>query len=208
MDLQALREKVSTRLSTSALTTQHLLGRCRLIDEESRETSAFSDPHYLPFYYHLGANLPGTKNLMEIGFRLGLPSSCFLQGCPGVENYFGFHEESHGPYYSSRLARGNVLDHLNGTFDSFYGYIEDGKFLDNLRSQRWDVIIIDEEISYDKHRAYLDLVWSSLADDGLIVVDYLSQHEASRRAFREFCTTKSREPVLFPTRYGTGIIQR
>ncbi len=186
--------------------THHLLGRSRLIDEGSRETSEFTDPRYLPFYYHLGSVFP-VENLMEIGFRLGLPSACLIQGCKNIKNYFGFREKQE-EYYSQRLARGNIKDYFRGKFESYCGLTTDSKFIDCLKEFKWDVVLIDEETSYDKHRAYLDLVWSSLAWGGLLVVDYLDKHEASRKAFREFCATHSREPVLFPTRYGVGIIQR
>lgn len=206
IDLESLGDVLAERLDRSHLNTQHLLGRCRLIDEGSRDTPAFTDPRYLPFYYHLGEAVPATS-LVEIGFRLGLPSACFLQGCRGVEAFFGFREDQ-GEFYSPRLAVGNVKDHFRGKIATAHGATTDPAFLDNLGGRRWDVVLIDEETEYDKHRTYLDLAWAALASGGLLVVDYLNRHEPSRRAFREFCATHGRPPAVLPTRYGVGIIQR
>ena len=207
IDLDKLKSNLLDKISNSVISSQILLGKCRLSTESSRNTSAFTDPNYFPFYYHLGSLVP-AENLMEIGFDLGLPSRCFLQGSKTVKSFFGFHESQNDVFYSDRMARGNIKDCFKGEIDSFSGRITDGAFLKSLHKKKWDVVIIDVETGYDKHLTFLDLMWSNLSSNGLLVVDYLEKHESSRKAFDDFCKTRNREATLLPTRYGVGIIQR
>jgi hypothetical protein len=72
----------------------------------------------------------------------------------------------------------------------------------------WDLAIISEESTYDRHIEYLDVLWNRVRLGGLIVIDYQDRHEPSKRALDDFCQIKKRDPVIVNTRYGVGMIQR
>lgn len=145
------------------------------------------------------------QKVIEVGFRLGLFGSCLLQGCKTVEYYFGFQETS-DEFYSPRLGIGNVKDHYKGEIEVYVGSITDEQFFE--KKHWWELAIINEEKNYDKHIAYLDVIWKQMAMDGFIIMDYINRHPASMKAYHDFCKLKNREPITFDTRYGVGIIQR
>ena|SRR5215831_11121055 len=206
MTLSELKSKLDERLA-KPFSARVLLDNMRLINETSRKTSAYTDPLYIPFYYHLGHFIE-PKSILEIGFRLGLFSACFLKSCQTVERVLGFQERS-GEYYSSRLGRANILQNARGiAVQAHVGSVDDEDFLLRLHGNRWDLCFINEETGYDKHMAYLDLVWPQMDLNGLIVMDYIVRHTPAQRAFSDFCKSKNREPATFATRYGVGVIQR
>ena len=126
-----------------------------------------------------------------------------------METFMGVQERlGEGVYYSPRLAKGNIKDYFKGQVQSYFGPVTDIGFMDKLRSTRWDIALVNEEIDYDRHMTYLDMLWSCLSGGGLIVMDFVEKHPPAKRAFSDFCTVHNREPMYFPTRYGVGIIQR
>jgi hypothetical protein len=177
-----------------------------VIDEESRKTSAYTDPTYVPFYYYLGTQIQ-PKTFLEIGFRLGLLSGCFLKGCQSVDTFLGFQEETE-EFYSFRLGRANIRSVFKKDFQFYLGKINDEIFLDEVGKRKWDLIVINEEKDYDTHRLYLDILWEHLPFEGLIVMDYIKSHEPSKKAYEDFCKIQNREPIIFGTRYGTGVIEK
>lgn len=178
----------------------------RMITEDSRKTPAYQDPRYVPFYYWLGTKI-NPKSMIEIGFRLGLFSACFLKSCKSVERFFAFQEQS-SEFYSPKLGVSNVKDNFKGIFDFYLGKTTDDKFCNYIESSSWDLVLINEESSYDKHRDYLDLVWNKLNPDALIIMDYVNKHLPSKEAYFDFCKSKNRQPMLISTRYGVGILQK
>jgi predicted O-methyltransferase YrrM len=206
MDLQELKLKLTDKLTKSVLNSRILLDKMRLIDESSRETAAYTDPTYAPFYYYLGTMVK-PKRVMEMGFRLGLLSSCFLKGCNTVEKFLAFQEQSNS-FYSERLGRANVRDSYKKSMDIHVGLCTDDGFVSKLSANEWDLVIVNEEMTYDKHMTYLDLLWPHMALDGLIVMDYVVRHPPAGQSFRDFCKAKGRVPVELPTRYGVGIVQK
>jgi hypothetical protein len=46
-----------------------------------------------------------------------------------------------------------------------------------------------------------------LQPEGLLVVDYIND-KGTRQVFDKFCRVKNREPVIFNTRYGVGMVNR
>jgi len=206
MQITELKKKLDERLAKQ-FSPRVLLDNLRLIDEASRKTSAYTDPLYLPCYYHLGA-LIQPKNIIDIGFRLGLFSSCFLKSCKTVKHIFGFQEKTE-EYYSCRLGKANVLQIAKKVkIDIHVGTTLDEEFITKLHGNKWELCFINQEAGYDKHMSYLDLVWPQMELDGFIVMDYITRHQPAKRAFFDFCKSKNREPVAFQTRYGLGIIQR
>jgi predicted O-methyltransferase YrrM len=188
------------------LTSRIFLDRMRVIDEDSRKTSAYNDPKYVPFYYWLGTFVQ-PKTLIELGFRLGLFSATFLRACKTVERFLGFQEKT-DQFYSPKLGKANVRDHYKGTMDVYVGMIHDEVFEHKLKETEWDLAIVNEEVGYDKHREYLDALWSKLRLDGLIVMDYVTRHKPAGEAYFDFCKAKNRDPITIDTRYGVGIIRK
>jgi hypothetical protein len=183
------------------------LDRMRLIEEESRRSLAYNNSTYVPFYYWLGTILQ-AKTLLEVGFRLGLLSGNFLKACKSVNYFLALQEVTTGDFYSERIGKSNIKDCYKGNFYVHVGRYNDDLFVTKLKSVEIDLAIINEEVGYDKHRTYYDLIWPQMAENGIIVVDYLHKHNPSLIAFKDFCTSVNREPVWIKTDYGVGMVIR
>jgi hypothetical protein len=206
MQIDELQKNLKKDLRKQLLSARFVMDRFRVIDESSRKTAPYLDVNYAPFYYHLGKYLQ-SKSLVEIGFRLGLFSSCFLLGCKTVERVLGFQQESNETY-NPVFGRKNVRTAYHGKLDIYVGKVLDRGFEKLITGNKWDVGIVNEELSYDIHREYLDLLWENTNLDGYIVADYIKKHEPARKAFEDFCKIHQRPVIVLPTRYGTGIVQR
>lgn len=205
MELEELKCTLEEKLDKN-LPSKVFLDRMRVIDEDSRLTAAYNDPKYVPFYYWLGT-LIQPKSLIEIGFRLGLFSATFLRACKTVERVLVFQEKT-DTFYSPNLGKSNVRDHYKGKFDAHVGLINDADFETKLSQTQWGLAIVNEEVGYDKHREYLDALWSNLHLDGFIVMDYVTRHKPAGEAYFDFCKAKNRNPITITTRYGVGIIRK
>jgi hypothetical protein len=183
------------------------LNRMRVIDEDSRQSFAYNDHTYVPFYYWLGTILK-PKTMIEIGLRLGLLSGNFLKSCKTVNKFVALQEDKSGEYYSSRLAKANIKDNYKGDLYVHVGVIDDEIFSTKLKSMEFDLAIINEETSYDRHRLYFDLLWPQMAGDGLIVVDYVEKHKSSSVAVKDFCVSINLEPIYINTTYGVALIRK
>lgn len=198
-----LKEDFEKQLMCSRI----LLDSFRLSDESSRKTGAYQDPRYLPFYYYLAKHV-NSKSLVEIGFRLGLASGCFFKRCKTVEHFLAFQEKDH-ELYSPRLAHANIRDVYKGEFNTYVGKVLDENFREMLSRRTWDLFFINENVSHDLHKSYLDLAWKHLSHDGLLVVDYVNPSNKSvYDSFTSFCRIQNRTPAFYNTRYGIGIIQK
>ena len=206
MNLKELKANLENDLVKQIITPNVLLGHLRVISESSRKTSAYVDPRYIPFYYYLGKYLQ-PKNMIEMGFGLAFFSTCFMRSCKTVENFLAFQEVGE-EYYSNNLALKNIKTVYRNSLNYYQGSVNDKIFQDCISKNKWDLILFNEEKDYDKHMLYLDVVWSHLNLDGYIVMDYIQSHENAKRAFHNFCKIENREPIILPTRYGVGIIQK
>ncbi len=206
MKLEAIRTYLLEKLK-KRLPSHIFLDRMRLIDEDSRQSLAYNNATYIPVYYWLGTLLqPST--VVEFGFRLGLLSGNFLKSCKTVNCFLALQEVKTGEFYSDRLGKSNIKDHYKGSFYIHVGTCNDDIFVTRLKSLEIDLAIINEEVSYDRHRQYYDLLWPQMAKDGIIVVDYLKKYKPSAVAFKDFCTSVNREPVYVETDYGVGMVIR
>jgi len=205
MELAELKKQLEEKLDKQ-ITSRVFLDRMRVLDEESRKSAAYNDPKYVPFYYWLGTFIQ-PKSLVELGFRLGLFSGNFLRGCKTVERFLGYQEKT-AEYYSPKLGKSNVKDHFKGQLDIYHGSVNDEAFEKLINKDKWGCAIVNEEVGYDRHREFLDVLWSKLDADALIVMDYVNRHKPATEAYMDFCRIKSREPVIIHTRYGVGLIKR
>lgn len=206
MELLEIKQFVETKLKKK-LPSHIFLDNMRVIDEDSRNSFAYNDFTYVPFYYWLGQTLE-CKNLVEIGFRLGFLSGNFLKSCKTVEKFLAVQEVRKDEYYSLRLGHANVRDNYRRKLHVHVGSINDDAFQARLQSVEFDLAIINEEASYDKHRAYFDMLWQQMAPGGVIVAEYLKKHKPARIAYKDFCTSINKEPVVVSTTYGLGLIRK
>lgn len=206
MKLEDFKEPLNEDLKKQLVGSKVLLQSFRLIDEASRKTAAYADPRFAPFYYHLGKYIEPTKVLC-VGFRLGLLPGCFLKSCESVENILAV-ERVKKEYYSPRLGTKNIRQRFKGDFRFLMSEFHDPSNQYPFDSDKWDLVIVDEEFDYDVGRIVFDKIWDNLADDGIIVVEYLEGTNPNGDAFRDFAKIHNREPVEFKTRYRTGIVEK
>jgi predicted O-methyltransferase YrrM len=203
-DLQELKSKIEKKLDKQ-YPSGIFLDRLRVIDEESRKTNSYTDPRYIPFYYWLGT-LVCPENFVEVGFRLGLCSACFLKGCKTVKKFVGFQQRIE-EFYSPNLGRRNVRDHYKNDMWLHVGGIHDEETRRLLTMTNWDMVIIDE-FNYDTYRSILDVCWSHMSLNGIIAMDYINNHKPSWDAYHDFCKGNNRTSIVVNTRYGVGLVKK
>lgn len=205
--MEELVKKINSKLEKQHLSATTLLGRFKVIDENSRKVTRYTDPTYAPFYYYLGCEIK-PRSLVEIGFKIGLISGSFLIGCKTVEKFLAFQQSDEDKYYSPRLGSGNIKKCYKNKFDIYIGEITDEEFKNKLIGNKWDLLVINEETSYDRYMAYLEFFWKYINQEGFICMDYLNYNKYAKKAFEDFCKLKNRSPVRFKSKYGVGLIER
>jgi predicted O-methyltransferase YrrM len=207
MLIDEVKKKVESKLNSQIMASKILLDKLRLIDEDSRKSSQYQDPNYLPFYYYLARSIE-PKSILHIGLDLALPSCCFLQGSSSVDRILCFQRESK-EFYSPRLAISNIKDIKGRNFniDYYRGKASDLEFA-NKMSKGFDIVLITEKVNSDQINETLDICWDYLNLDGFIVVDYVLSNRSIGDMFSSFCKSKNKPYFKFKTRYGTGITQK
>ena len=206
MNLRELKKLVNTDLSKYLITTQVLLGKFNMLDDAARNTVVCSDQSYFPFYYHLGKYIK-PKNMVEIGFGVGLNSGCFMSSCETVEELFVTQPVMETEVW--RVGRTNILkvnqklrNNLKvaiGDFKDYEAYIS---------SQKWDLIFLNIPMKYDEYRYVLDVLWECLNFDAYMIVDKINSEDVCQKGFRELCKTKNGEYIELGTLYGSGIVKK
>ena len=205
-DIKFFESILNSELNSQKISGRILLDQFLLIDENSRKTAPYLDHRYAPFYYYLGKYIE-AENIMEIGFSLGLLSSSFFSSCKNSKNFFGFKEIS-SEFNPIRIGKANIKRKFKGNAFYYIGKVYDQEFIDKSSSCFWDLVVVNEEVTYDQHLSYLETIWENVADYGLIVCEYINNHEPTKEAFFAFCESKNRSPLIFKTRYGTGVLQK
>jgi len=203
--LETLKEEIDPQLKKQAISGRYLLDRFCMIDETSRKSPAYVDPTYAPFYYHLGKIIK-PQNMIEIGFNLGLLSSSFMLSCRTVELFFGFKEGKKEDFHSERIGKLNLKKVFKKKRIFYNGNMFDKEFENIMKSNAWDMVMINEEKDYDKQLQYMETAWEKLNKNGILVIEYIDSHRPSREAFKSFSDNKEVERLEFKTRYGTGIV--
>lgn len=191
-------------LDRQPVSSKILLNNFRLIDENSRLSASYADPRYLPFYYYLGKFIHPIS-MIEVGFGLGLASGCFFKSCKSVNNFFSFQEKTE-EFYSPKFGIKNIKNNYKNKFSLHIGKMYDDEFIENTKN--YDFVIINERMGYDHSMSCLEICWKNLEFDGYLVMDSVSAYQPSKESFDNFCKSVSREPVVFKTRYGTGIVRK
>lgn len=207
MDADLIRKQLNDCLITS----ERLLAGTKLVDESSRDSADYLDPNHFPFYYHLGKQLT-PKKVFQIGARLGLVGCCFLSSCKTVEEWMAM---DHGRDLTSRIIAANLKLHTKYKDDIMPGPFQCMGLLwhtelekDSKRTipndQSYDLCFLSDHYEPEKQLVYLKFLWNLLNPEGLLVADYINSDDV----FHEFCRVSNREPVIFNTRYGIGIIKK
>lgn len=199
-------EKIDTQLAKGLLSGRLLLSRTRMLDENSRLSPPYTDPHYIPFYYYFGQHVQ-PKNVVEVGLRLGLCSSTLFRTCKTVDKFLAFQEKGQ-VFYSPRMAIHNIRDYYKGNLTTHVGKITDDKFINVIEKDLWDLALINEETTYDTHLSYLEILWNNMRLNGTILIEYVNYHDYVKKAYFDFCKKNNREPYVFKTRYGVGVITK
>lgn len=202
-----LKERLEENLSSQLVSSKVLLNGFRVIDESSRKTAAYQDPIFAPFYYHLGKHI-APKTVICIGFGLGFFAGCFFKSCKSVDNFLAIEIAAPSENYSGRLGLSNVKDHYRGKIDFYVGSIFDEFLFGKIASNEWDLVLVDSEMMYDTFRSCLDVLWDNMSVNGLLVMDRITKSSVCGDVFFDFCKISNREPLIFATRCGTGIVQK
>lgn len=194
MDFNILEDK----LKNPTIHSKQLLGKATLLNEQDRESGAFTDPRYLPFYYHLG-KLMKAKSVCHIDVNLGLEDVCFLQGFK-TERWMGYGVNHEWSAASLNLAWRNVKKYCEDV--SPCTDIDD---FEELMKPGYDAFIV----THAKHlEVFRDDIWKNLSREGLLIVDNIYVDDDGEAKFANFAKSVSREPAFFKTRYGIGIVER
>jgi len=205
MDSELIRKQLELGLISPDL----LLSGTKLIDESSRNAGDYKDGNYLPFYYHLGKQLK-SKNVYQIGAKLGLVGACFLKSCKTVESWLAMNNDK---TFTTQIITANLKLNTKYFNDIMPGPISCISFTDNILETEtphtksfsgFDLGFLTENFGEDRYLKHMNFLWKFLLPEGLLVADYITAHDV----FHEFCRVKNREPIIFNTRYGVGIIKK
>jgi len=208
MDHLLLKEKLDSKI----ISPQILLSNVKFLNERAKETAEFTDPNNLPFYYHMGKQLQ-VGEVLQIGVTGSSMyiAPCFLQSCKSVHNWFVMAEGLTG--WQAGFVRSNIKSHMMNEGDApiLVGTLEDWEI--KLRRFKWDMVIVSSMCVKDRFTKYLEYAWDNLKEEGLLVADYISESIPApspdlHGAFLKFCRVKNREPVIYETRHGVGILTR
>lgn len=191
--------QLNSKLNSQTITTDILLGTCKLLDSNLRQSCTYLDPRYFPFYYHIG-NQISPKNVIQFGSKLGLIAACFMQSCKSIVNWITV--EKKDPQVPVFLIESNLKKFCKGSARLVQS--DDTKTIEELPI---DLGIVSDVFSKDELMDRLTFLWSNLNPEGLIIVDYIDQ-DVIGETFRVFCKLHNRESVFFKTRYGVAVVQR
>jgi hypothetical protein len=196
LDLKEIKYFVDDKINKS-LPSRVFLDTLRVSDEYFRKSLSYNDPRYYPAYYWLGLII-NPKSVVFAGFGPGLAGANLARAAKELRSFIGFQEGNE----SLRLGVANVRDYYrkckiyNGILENFWQCLPD----------EYDLGILDVDVGYDKCRTYLDLLWSRIVPEGLLVVDNIKK-STMKAAFGDFCKARNIESVVLNTRCGIGIIR-
>jgi len=204
-NFESIQKEIKELLRKQLISGKILLQDCKLIDENSRRSPAYSDPTYVPFYYHLGKFIK-PKSVLNLSFNLGLLEKCFFMSCSETEYFLAFHQTDKNIYFSPRMGFYNVRKSYKNDFDYFTCDIKTDHFHTRVSERLWDAVFINEESNFDHILYMLETSWEHLSESGCIIIENAIDLKAVKQAFYAFADSIGRNPNIFETRYGTGIL--
>ena len=204
--IEEFESELLAALDNPKVTGKALLDRFCVIDEDSRRSPAYLDHRFSGFYYELGKHV-NPNSVLEIGFDLGLLAGAMLMSCKTPTRFLGF-REARDSYFSMRLGKQNIRRVMKGSRDFYLGGLYDVGLESLLSAGSYDIGMITDIPDADKLLEYLDFVWPHISDKGIIVCENVNKSRACSEGFLNFCESKNRRGHTFPTRYGTGLVQK
>lgn len=194
-------ESVRKKFDSIEISTDVLLPNIKVANLESKQSPAFHDSRYLPFYYRLGCELQ-SNHVIQIGANLGLVGACFLKGRKSVKKWTIYEHQNS----NQRIVESNLK--LCGCENiSFLAFDSSNEHNSNKYSLIADLAFLTERFDVQKTLIYLNFLWNELKNDGFLVVDFIADEQVSA-SFYNFCSIKNREPTLFNTRYKVGVLKK
>jgi hypothetical protein len=199
--MEILLEKVRNEFQNRSISTDVLLPNVKVVNLTSKDSPAFNDPKYLPFYYRLGCQVK-VSNAIQIGSKLGLVGASFTKGCKSLEEWIVVENKS----LNHRFVESNLK--LCGCKKVVFFDFDSANNISPVKiDKKADIAFLSECFDSKQTDIYLDFLWNILKSDSFLVVDYLEDTQVSE-SFQKFCVIKNREPTLFKTRYGIGVLQK
>ena len=154
-----------------------------------------------------------AEKVLQIGVKdtSAYIGPCFLQSCRSVHNWIVL-DETIDPW-TAGFVRSNLKNQMSSESDAVVLVGDQEHWSMKLRKLNWDMAIVSSSCVKDRFSQYLELAWENLNEEGLLVVDYISEKRPATApdlhgAFKRFCRVKNREPDIYETRYGVGIVKR
>lgn len=202
-ELQEISVKIQNDLDRQILTPRIFLGKCQTLD--GKDGVPFQDHSYLPFYYYLGKYIP-AENLVNVGFGLGLPLTCYLMAYPPTLDMLAL-QDPDGEYYHPRMALKNIKTITKFVPRVFVGSFIDEDFQANLFAKKWQLIVVSERRGYDETLFVANTLYDALDDGGVLCVEGI-QSPSVAKAFDNFCAARNRDSFKIRSRYGNGLVAR
>jgi hypothetical protein len=184
-----LTKKIQSRFSSHHLTSRVVLPNALLPGPEYLISSHFASANHLPFFYIVGSVLGKADTVFCLDPDYGLELSAFLRGCKA--NKVLASGKTHFSYPEKNVRQVGYSLEMSKK-------IPEGLF---------DVALILGHREWPESRDVLLNIWEKMADNSLIIVDYI-QAEPVGRGWKDLEAVKNHPGVIFPTRYGTGLIVR
>jgi phospholipid N-methyltransferase len=195
-------KSITIDLKKQLMSSDILLSDC-VLDQNIKKSFIFNDSTFFPFYYYLG-KYTKAENLLVLGVESGFTTSCFLKSNK-VKKAVCF-QESNDEFYSVRGCYSNIAKQQPNA-KIFCGNLLDEEILKEITSQKWDCILFNLDLNYDKLRNYLDIAWNNLVLDGVMVIESeLSSH--TNRATQDFLKVVQRDYLVFDTRYKAIVVTK
>ncbi len=200
-------DNLSQNLNKCCISSNIIIGSLKFLGSSTPETPTFNDPRYFPFYYHLGKEFDKPIQVYQIGSKLGLIGACFIQGCDHPVKWKAMEENLEGLIHPCSIINSNLRKFTKdgGSTEMFCFY--KNALTTILADQNLDAAFLTEKYDAERTQIYLEYLWNRLRPEGLLVVDYI-EDDVIKESFSGFCRVKNREPFVFKTRYGVGIIVR
>ena len=156
-------------------------------------------------FYYLGKYI-SPVNFFELGFDLGLTSSCFLKSCKTVEYFLGFQKKTKD-FYNDGLGKSNLRINYKKNFDVYYGDFFDKDFSTFFDKKNFDLMVINSQDEYDKLFSIAESLYLKLKDKGYLVFNNLNINK-NKEIFMNIATGYKKEHRFFGSKYPVGILQK
>lgn len=194
------------QLESGNMPANILFSNLGFMNYQIKDSIRFCDSKNLPFYYHLGKQLFVSK-VLQIGLEdtSAYIGPCFMQSSKSIHHWIGIDNDMNKMI---NFVRSNIKSKMTDDGDCSI-LIGDFEYLKSkLKVFEFDLCII----ATDKEKTFiegLEIAWPKLKDEGLLVCDYISENTPDiNNCFLKFCRVKNRQPVLFNTRNGVGVIEK